>query len=99
VEIAVDEADLRMGEDEDEFVEVAVEVADGHDALDPRPHVRDVGRGDGGGGGGDEERREGEEERQDQEDIPRAAVSIAQHRSVSFISLFPPGIKRTVGGD
>ncbi len=99
VEIAVDEADLRMGEDEDESVEVAVEVGDGHDAFDPRPLVRDVGGGDGAARGGEDgERKEDEEERQDQEEIPRATLSAAQHRSASFIGFFPAGIKRTGPG-
>ena len=100
VEIAVDEADLRMGEDEDESVEVAVEVGDGHDALDPRPLVRDVGGGDGtaeeAGGTGNEKRarrsgRIGKKSR-------GRPFLLRNIDLLSFIAFFPAGIKRPVRG-
>ncbi len=55
VEVPVDEADLRVGEDEDEAVVVAVEVGDGHDALDSRPRVGDIS---GGGEAGEQDEKQ-----------------------------------------
>jgi hypothetical protein len=51
VELLVEDADSRLTEDEDEPVVIAMEVGDGHDAIDARPNIRDFG----GGGEAEEE--------------------------------------------
>ena len=78
VEVVVDEADLRVGEDEDEAVVVAVEVGDGHDPVDARPFEGDVG-------GGGEPGQDGEGQKEEEErPAPPADLSAAGHR------LLPP---------
>jgi hypothetical protein len=61
-EVVVDEGDLRVGEDVDELLEVAVEVGDGHDAVDARPGVGGL-LGRGGEGEQGEEEQEKKERR------------------------------------
>ena len=81
-----------MGQDEDESVVVAVEVGDGHDALDPRPLVGDLvgdGRDFRSGGSGEDGQEEDEEKRQEREDIPGRPV-LRRDIFASFLySLFP----------
>jgi hypothetical protein len=51
MELLVEDADPRLSEYEDEAVVVAVEVGDGHDAIDARPDMGGIG----GGGEAEEE--------------------------------------------
>jgi hypothetical protein len=90
VELLVEDADSRLSEDEDEAVVIAMEVGDGHDAIDARPDIGDVG-----GGGEAEEEDDGQE--QEKKTVPGSAFSAAEHlnplRSISFIADFPEEIK------
>jgi hypothetical protein len=90
VELLVEDADSRLSEDEDEAVVIAMEVGDGHDAIDARPGIGDVG-----GGGEAEEEDDGQE--QEKKTVPGSAFSAAGHlnplRSISFIADFPEEIK------
>jgi hypothetical protein len=66
-----------------------VEVGDGHDAIDARPDIGDVG-----GGGKAEEEEDGQE--QEKKTVPGSVLSAAGHfnplRSISFIPEFAEGI-------
>jgi hypothetical protein len=66
-----------------------VEVGDGHDAIDVRPEIGDVG-----GGGETEEEDDGQE--QEKKTASGSALSVAGHlnplRSISFIADFAEGI-------
>jgi hypothetical protein len=60
MEIVVDQADLRVLEDQDEVIVIPVEVANGDDLFDSGPYAGDLGSG-GKAGEGEKKKTQGKE--------------------------------------
>jgi hypothetical protein len=70
MKLLVEDADSRLSEDEDEAFVVAMKVGDGHDAIDARPEIGDVG-----GGGEAEEEDDGKEQEKKLESVSALSVN------------------------